>query len=100
MTSNVSCEMNLVTLLEQPIPKRILSLVGQTSQILLEKATNSMLSIPVVSRLQKDICEELWESLHSFECDDEGPVRTITERLMCGRIEREMCPTELKAQHQ
>lgn len=99
MTGNVSCEMNLVSLLEQPIPKRVFSLVGQTSQILMEKARTTMLRISILSRLQKDVCEELWESIDSFYCDDEAPVRTIPERLLCGRIERHECTTELKAQH-
>lgn len=96
LASNESCEMNLVNVLEQPIPKRIFSLVGQTSQILAEKATNSVLSIPVLSRLQKDLCEKLWESMNSLDCDDEGPLRTIPERLMCGRIERNECTTNRK----
>lgn len=95
LASNVSCETSLVSLLEQPIPKRIFSLVGQTSQILVEKATNSVLSIPAVGRLQNDVCEELWEIMHTFDCgDDEAPLRTIPERLLCGRIERKECTTE------
>lgn len=88
------CQANSEHILDQPVPKRFFSLVGQTSQILLGKSTRALLRVKAVQQLQREVCDELWSAQESItttttrDCGvrSELPRRTIPERLLCGPV--------------
>ena len=89
-------------ILDQPVPRRLVSLVRQTTDILLHKIHRSMRSLirNVQDRyqiLQRQICSDLYSQLYvtldGTQCWVLLPESlTILERIFCGRNLRQTIP--------
>lgn len=83
---------------EQPVTRRVVSLVTQTVDILKGKWRSLRASLidrsgRRISRMQHNVCMELWTLYSQVDClpASEIPAKTIPERLLCGPLEFAVC---------
>jgi hypothetical protein len=90
---------------DKPIPKRILSLVRQSTDILKENIKGTAHKVVQSTtrqygQLQEHVCLDLWSRLHDnpatgIRCWSSVPeTTTLPEKLLCGPIEGPMCDDE------
>jgi hypothetical protein len=87
---------------DQPIPKRILSLVRQTTDIVKDHAQRNAhnvvhMTLRRYAQLQEQVCFDLWSRLQENpttggQCWSSVPeTTTLPEKILCGRIQGPVC---------